>query len=221
MASNWSRWSTFISKGFKAFSQAFSEHAKKFQKLPNMSPAYFGAVGATGLGMGLVFSSLSAEGLQIHPPKYPWSHRGPFSALDHASVRRGYQVYKEVCSACHSMNQLAFRNLVGVSHTEEEAKALAEEYEFPGDPDEEGNPTMRPGKLFDYFPAPYPNEEAARFANNGALPPDLSQIILGRHGGEVREGHIAVMAITQNNAIIVPCCETPLGLCVLRFAGLP
>jgi ubiquinol-cytochrome c reductase cytochrome c1 subunit len=82
------------------------------------------------------------------------------------------------------MNQLAFRNLVGVSHTEEEAKALAEEYEFPGDPDEEGNPTMRPGKLFDYFPAPYPNEEAARFANNGALPPDLSQIILGRHGGE-------------------------------------
>ena len=59
------------------------------------------------------------------------------------------------------------------------------QYEFPGDPDEEGNPTTRPGKLFDYFPAPYPNEEAARFANNGALPPDLSQIILARHGGEV------------------------------------
>ena len=55
------------------------------------------------------------------------------------SVRLGYQVYKEVCAACHSMNQLAFRNLVGVSHTEEEARALAEEYEFPGDNDEEGN----------------------------------------------------------------------------------
>ena len=62
---------------------------------------------------------------------------------------------------------------------------IALQYEFPGDPDEEGNPTMRPGKPFDYFPAPYPNEEAARFANNGALPPDLSLIILARHGGEV------------------------------------
>lgn len=93
-------------------------------------------------------------------------------------------MYKDVCSACHSMNQLAFRNLIGVSHTEEEVRAIAEEYLFPGDPDEEGNPTTRPGKPFDYFPAPYPNEEAARAANNGALPPDLSLIILARHGGE-------------------------------------
>lgn len=83
------------------------------------------------------------------------------------SIRRGYQVYKQVCAACHSMEQLAFRNLVGVAYTEDEAKAFAEEYEFPGDIDEEGNPTTRPGKLSDYFPNPYPNEEAAKFANNG------------------------------------------------------
>lgn len=86
------------------------------------------------------------------------------------SIRRGYQVYKQVCAACHSMEQLAFRNLVGVAFTEAEAKAFAEEYEFPGDPDDEGNPTTRPGKLSDYFPNPYPNEEAAKFANNGTYP---------------------------------------------------
>ena len=76
-------------------------------------------------------------------------------------------MYKQVCAACHGMEQLAFRNLVGVAYTEEEAKEFAEEYEYPDDPDEEGNPTTRPGKLSDYFPNPYPNEEAAKFANNG------------------------------------------------------
>ena len=65
------------------------------------------------------------------------------------------------------MEQLAFRNLVGVAYTEEEAKEFAEEYEYSGDPDEDGNPTTRPGKLSDYFPNPYPNDEAAMAANNG------------------------------------------------------
>lgn len=76
-------------------------------------------------------------------------------------------MYKQVCAACHGMEQLAFRNLVGVAYTEEEAKEFAEEYEYPDDPDEEGNPATRAGKLSDYFPNPYPNEEAAKFANNG------------------------------------------------------
>ena len=67
------------------------------------------------------------------------------------------------------MEQLAFRNLVGVAYTEEEAKGFAEEYEFAGDNDDEGNPTTRPGKLSDYFPNPYPNDEAAKFANNGEV----------------------------------------------------
>jgi ubiquinol-cytochrome c reductase cytochrome c1 subunit len=65
------------------------------------------------------------------------------------------------------MEQLAFRNLVGVAYTESEAKSFAEEYEYPDDPDEEGNPTTRTGKLSDYFPNPYPNDEAAKAANNG------------------------------------------------------
>ena len=67
------------------------------------------------------------------------------------------------------MKQLAFRNLIGVAYTTEEAKALAEEYEYPGDPDETGNPTMRPGRISDYFPDPYPNDEAAKYANNGEM----------------------------------------------------
>ncbi|XP_003391337.1 PREDICTED: cytochrome c1, heme protein, mitochondrial-like [Amphimedon queenslandica] len=149
-----------------------------------MSSRYFGTLAAAAFGSGVVLTSLVASDDAVHPPKYPWDHKGVFSALDHRSIRRGYQVYKEVCSACHSMQYVAFRHLVGVSHTEEEARALAEEYEYPGDIDEEGNPTTRQGKLSDYFPNPYPNEEAARAANNGALPPDLTLIVLARHGEE-------------------------------------
>jgi ubiquinol-cytochrome c reductase cytochrome c1 subunit len=143
---------------------------------------FYGAVAAAGVVAGYSVVSLAAAEVELHPPKYAWSHKGLLSALDHQSIRRGYQVYKEVCSACHSMQYINFRNLVGVSHTENEARVLAEEYEYPGDNDEEGNPTTRPGKLNDAFPNPYPNDEAAKFANNGALPPDLSLVVLGREG---------------------------------------
>ncbi|KAE8599886.1 hypothetical protein XENTR_v10017382 [Xenopus tropicalis] len=138
-------------------------------------------------GSGLAFAlhqSVKASELELHPPSYPWSHNGLLSSLDHASIRRGYQVYKQVCAACHSMEYLAFRNLIGVSHTEAEAKALAEEFEILDGPDENGEMFTRPGKLSDYFPKPYPNDEAARASNNGALPPDLSYIVNARHGGE-------------------------------------
>ncbi|XP_073325135.1 cytochrome c1, heme protein, mitochondrial [Pagrus major] len=144
-----------------------------------------GVVTAGGAGLALMLhQSVKASDLELHPPNYPWSHAGPLSSLDHASIRRGYQVYKQVCSACHSMEYLAFRNLVGVSHTEAEVKVLAEEVEVVDGPDESGEMFTRSGKLSDYFPKPYPNPEAARVANNGALPPDLSYIVNARHGGE-------------------------------------
>uniref|UniRef100_A0AAY4BTY8 Cytochrome c domain-containing protein n=1 Tax=Denticeps clupeoides TaxID=299321 RepID=A0AAY4BTY8_9TELE len=151
--------------------------------------AALGVAAAGGAGLALLLhQSVKASELELHPPSYPWSHGGihggMLSALDHASVRRGYQVYKQVCSACHSMEYLAFRNLVGVSHTESEVKVLAEEIEVVDGPDESGEMFTRPGKLSDYFPKPYPNPEAARAANNGALPPDLSYIVNARHGGE-------------------------------------
>jgi len=93
-------------------------------------------------------------------------------------------VYKEVCASCHSLRYIAFRHLVGVTHTEEQAKAIAESYMIEDGPDNQGNMFKRPGKLSDYLPKPYPNEEAARAANAGALPPDLSVIVKARHHGE-------------------------------------
>ncbi|XP_065827779.1 cytochrome c1, heme protein, mitochondrial-like isoform X2 [Oscarella lobularis] len=148
--------------------------------------AILGLGAASGLALlyGASTLKVNAEEVELHPPVYPWSHKGPFSALDHSSVRRGFQVYQQVCSACHSIEQIAFRNLIGASHTEEEAKALAEEYMIKDGPNDEGEMFERPGKLSDYFPSPYPNDEAARAANNGALPPDLSMIVNAREGGE-------------------------------------
>jgi len=141
---------------------------------------------ATGGAAGLAYTldeSVKAD-LSIHPPKLPWNHKGYMDSLDHESVRRGYQVYKQVCSACHSMRYLAYRNLVDIAYTEDEAKAEAAEIQVMDGPDENGEMFERPGKLSDYFPKPYPNDAAAAAANNGAIPPDLSYIALARHGGE-------------------------------------
>lgn len=148
----------------------------------------WGSLGVVG-GSGVVLligleRSVQASDMTLHPSHLPWSHNGWFSSLDHASIRRGYEVYKQVCSACHSMQYLCYRNLVGVSHTEAEAKREAEEAMIEDGPDEKGEMFQRPGKLSDRFPSPYKNEEGARHANNGAYPPDLSYITLARHGGE-------------------------------------
>lgn len=131
----------------------------------------------------LTADAMTAAEHGLHSPQYNWSHNGPFETFDHASIRRGYQVYREVCAACHSLDRVAWRTLVGVSHTNQEVRDMAAEFEYDDEPDEQGNPRKRPGKLADYIPAPYPNEQAARAANQGALPPDLSLIVKARHGG--------------------------------------
>ena len=114
----------------------------------------------------------------VPPPHWRgWPHDGPLSAFDCASLRRGFEVYRQVCSACHSLQYLPFRRLVGVTHTAQQAVALARSVVVPDGPDEEGRLHERPGGLSDAFPPPYPNEEFARFANNGALPPDLTLIV--------------------------------------------
>ncbi|XP_016934657.2 cytochrome c1, heme protein, mitochondrial [Drosophila suzukii] len=174
-----------------------SAPALNLQQAKNLSSAgswasgnkkLIGAVGAITGGVGaLLFAleqSVQASGGEVHAHAQGWNHKGLFDALDHQSVRRGYEVYKQVCSACHSMQYIAYRNLVGVSHTEAEAKAEAEQITVKDGPDDTGNYYTRPGKLSDYFPSPYPNEEAARAANNGAYPPDLSYIVSARKGGE-------------------------------------
>lgn len=119
----------------------------------------------------------------LHPIKYPWEHEKAYKTFDHQALRRGFQVYREVCSSCHSLSRVPYRSLVGTLMTVDEAKALAEENEYDTEPNNEGETEKRPGKLSDYIPGPYKNDEAARAANNGALPPDLSLMVKARHGG--------------------------------------
>jgi len=140
-----------------------------------------------GVALGLTVAATHEEPIaddQLHWAEYPWAHAGPFDAFDAAAIRRGYQVYRQVCSTCHSMNRIAWRNLVGVCYTEDEVKEMAAEVEYTDGPNDEGESFERPGKLSDYFQAPYPNEQAGRFANGGAYPPDLSLIKKARPGGE-------------------------------------
>ncbi|KAF2993315.1 cytochrome c1 [Curvularia kusanoi] len=119
----------------------------------------------------------------LHPTKYPWEHTKWNKTFDHQALRRGFQVYREVCASCHSLTRVPYRSLVGTMMTVDEAKVLAEENEYDTEPNDQGEIEKRPGKLSDYMPAPYKNDEAARAANNGALPPDLSLIVKARHGG--------------------------------------
>mmetsp|Transcript_19799 Transcript_19799/g.26110 ORF Transcript_19799/g.26110 Transcript_19799/m.26110 type:complete len:298 (-) Transcript_19799:394-1287(-) len=114
---------------------------------------------------------------------YGWSHHGIMSAYDTASIRRGFQVYRQVCASCHSVSRVNFRNLIGVTHTEAEMKEIAAEYEVLDGPDDEGEMFERPAKLSDAIPSPYKNEQEGRLANGGALPPDLSLMVKARPGG--------------------------------------
>ena len=121
----------------------------------------------------------------LHAPHFPCSRYGTLNSYDHASIRRGYQVYREVCSICHSSDRIAWRNLVGSSHTVDEAKAMAEEVEYEDGSNDQGEIFQRPGKLADEMSKPYKNEEAARAGNAGALHPDLSLITKIRLGAAV------------------------------------
>lgn len=113
-----------------------------------------------------------------------WSHSGPFGTFDPAALQRGFMVYRDVCAACHSLRFIAFRNLEEIGLSEAEVKAVAAGYQVVDGPNDEGEMFERPGKPSDRIPSPYPNEKAARAANNGAYPPDLSLIVEARKGGE-------------------------------------
>ena len=122
---------------------------------------------------------------QEHPevPKVKWSFDGPFGSYDYASAQRGFQVYKEVCSNCHSMRLLSYRDLRGIGLEDADIKALAAEFTVPGGTNDAGEPIERPALPADRFRSPFPNDKAARAANGGALPPDQSLIIKAREDG--------------------------------------
>jgi ubiquinol-cytochrome c reductase cytochrome c1 subunit len=139
---------------------------------------------------------------------------GPFGKFDRQQVQRGYQVYKEVCSACHSMNLVHYRDLAELGYSEAEVKAEAASREVPGINPETGEETTRKATPTDHFPAPYANETAARAANNNALPPDLSLIAKAREGGPAYVYSLLTGFQNQPAELLkeFPSAKTPQGL---------
>lgn len=121
----------------------------------------------------------------VEPPSQDWSFTGIFGTFDRGAAQRGLQVYQNVCASCHSLELVAFRQLAGIGLSEQQIEAVAESFEVTDGPNEEGDMFTRPGKPADHFPPPFPNEQAARVANGGALPPDLSLIVKWRGGDSV------------------------------------
>jgi ubiquinol-cytochrome c reductase cytochrome c1 subunit len=117
----------------------------------------------------------------IHKPKeMNWTFAGPFGTYDKAQLQRGLKVYKEVCSACHSMKLVAFRTLSDLGYSEAQVKAFAAGYTVPDGPNDAGEMFERPGIPSDYFPSPYPHDKAAAASNGGAVPPDMSLLAKAR-----------------------------------------
>jgi cytochrome c1 len=138
-----------------------------------------GAIALAALAAGAV--AIAAE-TEEHPPHRHWHFEGPFGTYDRAAAQRGYQVYAEVCSACHSLSLLAYRNLTELGLTENQVKGLIKDIQVP-DLDDNGQPVDRPARLSDTFKKPFANAAVAAAANNGKAPPDLSVIVKAREGG--------------------------------------
>jgi ubiquinol-cytochrome c reductase cytochrome c1 subunit len=137
---------------------------------------------ALAIGVGLGGAARALEEAP-EPPHQQWPFEGVFGTYDTAASQRGFQVYKEVCSACHAVKHLAFRNLEEIGYTEDQVKGIAAQYQVTDGPNDEGQMFQRPARPSDPIPGPFPNDQAARAANNGALPPDLSLITKAREGG--------------------------------------
>lgn len=139
-----------------------------------------------GLAAGFTLSATStvfAAGERVIPPSLNWSFSGPFGTFDRAQLQRGFKVVKEVCANCHSMSLIRLRNLSqpgGPEFSAGQVAALAATYTIKDGPNEQGEMFDRPGRAADAFPAPFPNEQAARAANGGAYPPDLSVLAKAR-----------------------------------------
>lgn len=148
-----------------------------------MIKALMTAIIALSATLGLSNMAVAAGGDTTELQVREWSFSGPFGTFDKASMQRGFQVYREVCAGCHSMDLIAFRNLADLGYNEAEIKAIAAEYEVQDGPDDEGEMFMRPARPADRMPGPYRNDNEARASNNGAMPVDLSLIAKARAHG--------------------------------------
>ena len=136
------------------------------------------------LSLSIQLKINSAEKVELI--KTDWTFKGLLGKFDRASLQRGYQVYTEVCAACHSMKYISYRNLMekgGPEFSEAEVKAIAASFDVTDGPNADGEMFSRPARLSDKFPMPYPNEKAAQAANGGAYPPDMSVLAKARKGG--------------------------------------
>ncbi|WP_373089511.1 cytochrome c1 [Sneathiella sp.] len=131
-----------------------------------------------------VLGNAQASGDAIELKEVDWEHGGIFGTYDRAAAQRGLQVYREVCSGCHSLKLVAFRSLADLGFNEDEIKAIAAQSDYSDGPDKDGEMFDRPGKPSDKFPSPFANEQAARASNGGALPPDLSLLVKAREDGD-------------------------------------
>jgi len=144
------------------------------QKLIRTVLAAAFVVGAAGV-------AAANEGAELQKPGF--SFQGIFGRYDAAALKRGWQVFHEVCANCHGLRQVAYRNLSAIGLTEDEIKAVAAERETSGGVNDEGTPINRPGRASDKYIPPFPNDKAAAAANGGAAPPDLSLMAKARAGG--------------------------------------
>jgi ubiquinol-cytochrome c reductase cytochrome b/c1 subunit len=142
----------------------------------------------TAFVLAAALSSLAAPRAEAQieaaaPPLQRWSFWGPFGQYDPQQLQRGFKIYREVCSTCHSLKLLSFRNLAdpgGPGFTEAQAAAVASSFQVTDGPNDQGQMFKRPGKIADYFPPPFPNDQAARAALGGGLPPDMSTLAKAR-----------------------------------------
>jgi cytochrome c1 len=148
---------------------------------------------ATVLAVAVALAALVAQAVRAQdsaessepaaPTRVHWSFHGPFGTYDQAQLQRGFKIYKEVCSNCHSLKLIAFRNLAdpgGPAFSEAQAATIAAGYQVTDGPNDQGQMFQRPGRVADTFPPPFPNDNAARAALGGALPPDMSDLAKAR-----------------------------------------
>ena len=149
-----------------------------------------------------------------HPKELDLSSNGVFGKFDRQQLQRGFQVYKEVCSACHSLRLVAFRDLKALGYNDDEVKAIAAGFQVPGLDPNTGEANTRPGLASDYFPKPFANDVAARAANNNAVPPDLSLMTKARHDGAAYVHSLLTGYRNQPAELLkrFPDAKTPAGL---------
>ncbi|MEX2643956.1 MAG: cytochrome c1 [Acetobacterales bacterium] len=148
-----------------------------------MTPRRFALAGLVALALGVQPLIARAATEAPAPPEQPWSFDGLFGTYDLASAQRGYQVYAQVCSACHGLSHLAYRHLGDLGYSADQVSALASQFTVTAGPDANGDMFERPAVPADTFKEPFPNKAAAQAANGGAYPPDLSVFVEARAGG--------------------------------------